>query len=102
MLGHVPGIDPTKIQRPIGDNCPASSPEDAAFSQGRIVFSGAAILPGGLPIAVIPVGAGKRAVGVVYADRTSQPPVPLNSQERTALLLLTDLLDKSLQKVTQN
>ncbi len=101
MLGSVPGVDPAKIVRPLGGNVPASAPDNTAFMEGRVVLSGEPLFPEGLPVIAMPVGYGKRAVGVVYADRSSKPPVPLAPQEQAALALLADLLDRSLQKVTK-
>jgi len=101
MLGFAPGVDPTKISRSIGDGSSTDTPENMSFVHGRIILSGEPVLSGGLPIAIIPVGTGKRTVGVVYADRTAKPPLPLNPQEREALSVLSDLLDRSLSKVAR-
>ncbi len=102
MLGNVPGVDPAKIARPLGRTVSPSAPDNTAFMEGRVVFNGEAIFPDGLPLAVVPVGYRKRSVGVVYADRCSKPPIPLAPQEQSALVLLADLLDKSLQKAAKS
>ncbi len=102
MLGSIPGVDPAKLVRALGDAVPANAPDNTAFMEGRVVFSGEPIFPDGVMLAVVPVGYGKRAVGVVYADRCSKPPVPLAPQEQAALVLLADLLDRSLQKATKS
>ncbi len=102
MLGSVPGVDPAKIVRPLGSGAPPTAPDNLAFTEARVIFSGAPLFPEGLPVVALPVGYGKRAVGVVYADRTSRPPVPLAPQEQAAFALLADLLDKSLHKATKS
>ncbi len=101
MLGSVPGVDPAKMVRPLGRDISADAPDNAAFMEARVVFSGTPLFPEGLPVIALPVGYGKRAVGVIYADRSSKPPISLAPQEQAALVLLADLLDKSLQKATR-
>ncbi len=101
MLGSVPGVDPAKVERPLGRGAAPQAPDNTAFMEARVVLSGEPLFAGGLPVISIPVGYGKRAVGVVYADRTSKPPVPLAPEEQAALALLADLLDKSLHKATK-
>ena len=101
MLGSVPGVDPAKLVRPLGKGAPANSPDNSAFMEARVVLSGESLFPEGIPVIAIPVGYGKRAVGVIYADRSAKPPIPLAPQEQAALVLLADLLDKSLQKATK-
>jgi HD-like signal output (HDOD) protein len=102
MLGSVAGVDPAKIQRPLGASAEPDAPDNCAFIEARVVFMGESIFPEGSPVIAIPVGYGKRAVGVVYADRTSKPESILAPQEQAALVLLADLLDRSLQKVAKS
>jgi hypothetical protein len=102
MLGSVAGVDPAKIQRPLGASAEPDAPDNCAFIEARVVFMGESIFPEGSPVIAIPVGYGKRAVGVVYADRTSKPESILAPQEQAALVLLADLLDRSLQKAAKS
>lgn len=101
MLGNTDGIDPKRILRSIGGPVVPQDPDNTAFIEGRVVCNGEPLLPGGGPLAVIPVGCGKRAVGVVYVDRTSPARTPLTMQEQSALTLLADLLDRSLHKAAR-
>jgi len=99
MLGSIPNFDPTKFSRPIGDDSDPYAPDNNAFMQGRPIFQGDPLFSDGWPIAAIPVGAGKRAVGVVYAERSGGGSKDLSPQEQAAIVMLANLLDKSLQRV---
>ena len=99
VLGTIPTIDPTKYSRPLGEDADPYAPDNNAFMQGSPVFQGDPLFPGGWPIAAIPIGGGKKAVGVVYAERTGDTSKDLTPQEQAAIVILTALLDKSLQRV---
>jgi GAF domain-containing protein len=99
-LGQIPDVDPTKLVRPLGEEADAYAPDSNAFVSGIPVFQGDPLFKGGWPITAIPIGAGKRAVGVVYAERVAGPQAAeLSVQEQAAISLLATLLDKSVQRV---
>ena len=99
ILGNS-AIDPKTIARSIS---PDLIPCDCrAFTQGRPVFHGEAVLPNAWPFAAIPIGFGERSVGVLYADRAGGESSPdLNSREQAAVTVLAELLDKSLTANTR-
>jgi HD-like signal output (HDOD) protein len=99
VLGTIPDIDTTKYSRPLGDDADPYAPDNNAFTQGRPIFQGDPLFPGGWPIAALPIGSGKKAVGVVYAEKTGGTSPELTPQEQAAIVILTGLLDKSLQRV---
>lgn len=98
LLGKVENFNPTSFERSIGPEANTTSPEVKAFREGTPIYVGPPLLPGGSPIAAIPIGVGKRAVGVIYADRVSpkESLLSLSEKERSAVTLLSELLDRSL------
>jgi len=99
MIGTVPGIEPTKISRPIGDDHDQYAPDNMAFMKGQPVFTGEPIFKDGWPIAALPVGTGKRSIGVVYAERVgSHDNEELSASEQAAIQILTELLDRAVQR----
>jgi hypothetical protein len=102
MLGSAPNFDPKSYSRPLGDEADPYAPDNNAFMHGRPAFQGDSLFGDGWPIAAIPVGSGKKAVGVVYCERTVKGGKDLSPQEQAALVMLTNLLDKSIQRVANN
>ena len=95
MLGQVANFNPTTLERPIED--PGSPQADsAAFNTGSTVFHGDPVFEDGWPFAGIPIGFGKRALGVIYADRVNQE-AELTEREKAAVAMLADLLDQSIR-----
>ena len=95
MLGQVPGVDPTKVSRAVDESDSPYAPDVKAFLSGIPVFQGDPVFDGGWPIAAIPIGSGKKAVGVVYAERVGGEAQELTSQEQAAVAVLAGLLEKS-------
>lgn len=96
LLGKGDGIDPTKIARPLGADASPYSPDSIAFSEGRCIFTGDPVLPNGWPLAAIPVGFGKRALGVIYADKLGSNENELSARHQAAVGVLAELLDRSM------
>jgi hypothetical protein len=96
LLGTVEHISPRDIERPLGDDAPARAPDAEAFSTSHPVYSGEPVLPEGWPFVAIPVGFGARAVGIVYADRTTKGE-ELTSREQANIGILAELLDRSIK-----
>lgn len=95
LLGKSDTIDPKKIERVVGPDAPTAAPDAAAFREGRPIFRGDPVLEGGWPLAAIPIGFGQRAIGVIYADRTASDAPDLSEREQAAILVLAELLDRS-------
>lgn len=98
MLGEATGVEPTKINRTAGADADPHAPDNVAFVTGRPAFQGESLFGNGWPLAAIPVGAGKRSIGVIYAERSSSDRSELSTGEQAAIVILTELLDKSLQR----
>lgn len=98
MLGEATGVEPTKINRTTGTGANPHAPDNVAFVTGRPAFQGESIFGDGWPLAAIPVGSGKRSIGVIYAERSKADRTELSSAEQAAIVMLTELLDKSLQR----
>ncbi len=96
LLGQSAGIDPKSISRALGPKSGSRSPETIAFRDSHPVFTGEPILEGGWPIAVLPVGFGSKAVGVIYADRIGDKAASLTARETAAIGVLVELLDRAL------
>jgi HD-like signal output (HDOD) protein len=98
LLGSVPNFDPKHFERPLGAGADAKAPDYRAFREGRPVFGGDPLFTDGWPLAVIPIGFGQRAIGVIYADRNNSPGAgsELSSREQAAIGILAELLDRSL------
>jgi HD-like signal output (HDOD) protein len=96
MLGGSPGFDPKKIDRPLGAAAGQFAPDAKAFQESRVVFAGDPVLEDGWPFVVIPLGFGKKAIGVIYADRTIPDAQELSTREKAAIGMLAELIDKSL------
>ena len=96
LIGDVPNFEPSRFVRPVDHLADATSVEVAAFKSSKVVFSGKALLRGGFPVFAMPIGYGKRAVGVIYAERTSGEREPLNLDQEECVRQLADLLDRSL------
>ncbi len=95
LLGKGDAIDPKKIDRSLGADAGPHASDAQAFREGRPVFRGDSVLPDGWPIAAIPIGFGQRAIGVIYADRISEAAGDLSEREQAAILVLAELLDRS-------
>jgi HD-like signal output (HDOD) protein len=98
ILGNSNGISPTSITRPIGPGAPPHAPDNIAFTTGRCSFQGDPLFDGGWPLVAIPIGFGKRCIGVVYAERTTRDGSELTNAEQAALVMLSELLDRSLSR----
>ena len=100
MLGQIPNFDPTKFHRPIGRTAHPQAVDNLAFIEGRAVFAGEPVFEDGWPRMAIPIGFGKRAVGVVYGDRSKAVDQALKreltSREQANITLLAELLDNSI------
>lgn len=94
-LGNLGEIDPKTIERQLGSAAPRYAPDATAFSEARPIFNGDPILPDGWPLAVIPIGYGKRALGVIYADKINPENDELDPREQAAIGVLAELLDRS-------
>lgn len=95
-LGGSAGFDPKKIDRPLGAAAGAFAPDAKAFQESRPVFTGDSVLENGWPFVAIPLGFGKNAIGVIYADRTNPDAQELSTREKAAIGVLAELIDKSL------
>jgi HD-like signal output (HDOD) protein len=96
MLGKTQGIDPKTIIRPVGAEAHPQACDARAFSENRAIFTGSPVLPGGWPVAALPVGFGTRVIGVLYADRVGGNGDDLPARDQAAIGVLADLLDKSI------
>lgn len=96
LIGNVPDFEPARFVRPVDHLADQHSPEVSAFKNSHVIFSGKALLSGGFPVFAMPIGYGKRAVGVIYAERTSGTREPLTNEQEEAVHMLADLLDRSL------
>ena len=94
-LGTPPTFEVSKCVRPL---TAAQSPETQAFTGGFPAFHGDALLSDGWPFAFIPIGSGKRCIGVIYADRTQSSASELSQAEQSAVALLTSKLDSYLRQ----
>jgi HD-like signal output (HDOD) protein len=97
LLGSANGFDPKRFEQSVQDttNCPSLK----AFKEGRPVFKGDPIFPGGWPIAAIPVGLGNRAIGVIYTDRIpeeGQLGEDITQKDQASLTILGELLERSI------
>jgi HD-like signal output (HDOD) protein len=102
-LGKVPGFVAGKYVRSLNDPSISSYPDYKAFVMGQTVTTGNSIFPDGHTPAAMPVGLGRRAVGVVYLERTggSGTPKDLSMQEQSALVMLASLLDKAVTRTAR-
>ena len=100
MLGQIPNFDPTKFSRPVGRTAHPQAVDNQAFIEGRAVFAGEPVFEDGWPRMAIPIGFGKRAVGVIYGDRSKAVDQAqkreLTSREQANITLLAELLDNSI------
>ncbi|MCB0317959.1 MAG: HDOD domain-containing protein [Bdellovibrionales bacterium] len=94
-LGEFGDLNPQNIIRPI-ENAPPLAPDAAANREARPVFNGDPITPGSWPIVAIPVGFGKKAIGVVYGECNEGSRGELSAKEQAAIGVLTELLDRSI------
>lgn len=95
MLGKVENFDPAKLVRPLGVQAKSDAPDAQAFREGRPMFRGEPLFQDGHQITVIPIGGKDRTTGVIYADRVSTAEVELSEEEKSAIKLMSDLLDRS-------
>ena len=95
LLGEVPNFSPTELTRPLGRETDIFAPDACAFHQARPVFKGDPIFKDGWPLAAIPVGFGSRAIGVIYADKTSSEEPEVSERLQAAIGVLAELLDRS-------
>ncbi len=96
LIGSIPEFEPSRYVRPVDHLADPHSPEVSAFKNSHVVFSQKALLAGGFPVFAMPIGYGKRAVGVIYAERTIGPRDPLTIDQEDLVRMLADLLDRSL------
>jgi HD-like signal output (HDOD) protein len=96
-LGRVPGFVSGKYVRSLSDPSITNYPDYRAYTLGQTVTTGSSIFPDGHTSAAIPIGLGRRTVGVIYLERTGGAGVPkeLSLQEQSALVMLASLLDKA-------
>jgi hypothetical protein len=94
-LGSLSDIDPKTIERPLGEGAHRYAPDANAFAEARPIFNGDPVLEDGWPLAAIPIGYGKRALGVIYADRVNPASDELDPREQAAIGVLAELLDRS-------
>jgi hypothetical protein len=99
-LGKVPGFVAGKYVRSMSDPSISSHSDYKAFVMGQTVTTGSTIFSDGHTPAAIPIGLGRRAVGVVYLERTGGTGAPkeLSLQEQSALVMLASLLDKAVNR----
>jgi hypothetical protein len=99
-LGQVPGFVAGKYTRQLSDPAIVKAPDYQAFVLGQTVTTGGAIFKDGHSAAAVPIGTGRRTVGVVYAERTDAASAAkgLSLQEQSALILLASLLDKAVSR----
>lgn len=106
MLGQIPNFDPTKFFRPIGRTAHPQAVDNLAFTEGRAVFAGEPVFEDGWPRMAIPIGFGKRAVGIIYGDRSKNVDASqkreLTSREQANITLLAELLDSSIASQGKN
>ncbi|RMG44400.1 MAG: HDOD domain-containing protein [Candidatus Dadabacteria bacterium] len=95
LLGQVSDFDPRSFKRPLGTDASPYAPDAQAFQENRPVFNGDPLFDDGWPIAVLPIGFGQRAIGVIYCDRVNCAQVELSSREQAAIGILAELLDRS-------
>jgi HD-like signal output (HDOD) protein len=98
-LGQVPGFMPGKFSRAISDPAISGSPDYQAFIVGQPVTTGTPLFKDAHTVAAIPIGSGRRTVGVVYCERGGAAAQGLSMQEHSAVILLASLLDKAVQRV---
>ncbi|NMC63139.1 MAG: HDOD domain-containing protein [SAR324 cluster bacterium] len=96
LIGDIPNFDPNRFVRPIDHLADPNSVEVLAFKSSRCVFSGKPLLRDGFPIVAMPIGFGKRAVGVIYAERTKGNKEPFDINQEESIRQLAELLDRSL------
>lgn len=94
-LGEVNDINVQEIKRELEGAGPFA-PDAVAIKESRPVFNGDPFFENGWPISVIPIGFGKRAIGVIYADRINSDDDELSSKEQAAIGVLAELLDRSI------
>jgi hypothetical protein len=98
-LGPAPGFTPGKFSRNISDPAISNSPDYQAFLLGQPVMTGTPLFKDAHTVVAIPIGTGRRTVGVVYCERGGPAAQGLSHQEHSAVILLTSLLDKAVQRV---
>jgi len=96
LLGDSGGLDPKDLSSSLEKDSRQPPPEIMAYAEGRPIFQGDPILEGGWPFCVIPIGFGEKAVGVIYADKTSSGEETLPNNEQAAVGVLAELLDRSI------
>lgn len=96
LLGRMENFNPQTFERPVGNEANPYAPDATAFRESRPVFNGDPLLDKGWPLAVIPVGFGQKAIGVIYADRTATESRELSGREQAAIGVLAELLDRSI------
>lgn len=93
FLGASENFDPTRMTRALELPPSPANPDITAFKESRVVNEGLALLPGAQAFAILPVGYGDRAVGVIYADRNRPGSAAVTPTEVARLKVLSDLLD---------
>ncbi|MEZ4753853.1 MAG: HDOD domain-containing protein [Bdellovibrionota bacterium] len=95
-LGDFGETPPHMIIRPVGSEASPLAPDNAAHREARPVFAGEAIIKNSWPFTAIPVGFGKKAIGVIYADCNEGTRSELSPKEQASIGVLAELLDKSI------
>lgn len=97
-LGDIAGFEVHSYSKTLSKNASPSDPINTAFISGRPVYEGNALLSGAVYFAAVPAGCGSRTVGVIYADKKKgNLALPLTTEQKRAVALIAELLDKSLQ-----
>jgi len=96
LLGSIPNFDARNFQKPLAERGSTQFPESTAVYEGRPIFHGQPMFEDGWPFVAVPIGFGKRVIGIIYADRTTQDSGELTGQEQAAIGVLAELLDRSI------
>lgn len=96
LLGDFPGFDPKTFERPVENTSQPYAVDTQALREGRPIFTGDPVFDEGWPCVAVPIGFGKRTIGILYADRSSPDAKELTGQEQAAIGVLAELLDRSI------
>lgn len=96
-LGELGDFEPSKCVRPLGDGSDPYAPDNQAFSSGSPIFQGDPVISNGWPFVAIPIGSGKRCIGVIYADKIKGKDEELTQAEQAAVMILAQRLDSYLR-----
>jgi hypothetical protein len=90
------GPNPASFTRSLELPATEENPDMLAMKESKVVFCGQPLLRGAEIFAVLPVGYGERARGVIYADRPGST-VVISPSEQAVLKTLADLVDQSIR-----